>query len=300
MFALMTVPETTTSPRRNSAGLRRDLELLEVLGAPESENNGGLGVVRLAELVGRDKGQVSRTLATLADIGLVARDPQTLAYRLGYQLYALAARTLESRLVREAAPYLRRVVTATHETAHLCVLRGENVLTLTSELSEYAFRGIGWEGVSVAAWRTSSGRVLVSDWGDEDLRRWYELHGKDRLVLGQTSPVTNPRTPRRALDSGPRLPDPVVVEGTPLITDFASLLREVKHIRARGFATVDEEFEMGVVGVSAPVYDFRGSIIAALNVSAPKTRLGAHLDQVGALTAKIAAELSAQLGAPMT
>ncbi len=241
--------------------------------------------MRIAELAGRDKGQVSRTLATLADAGLVARDSQSLTYRLGYQLYALAARTLESRLVREAAPFLRRVVTATHETVHLCVLRGENVLTLASELSEYAFRGIGWEGVSVAAWRTSSGRVLISDWHEDDLRRWYDLHGHDRPVTGPVSPVRQAEA-----FAAP------TVEGTPMITDFASLLHEVARIRQRGFATVDEEFELGVVGASAPVYDFRGNIVAAINLSAPKVRLGPHLDEVGGLLARVAGELSTHLG----
>lgn len=272
------------APRRNAAGLRRDLEILELLGSPEAEQNGGLGVVRLAELVDRDKGQVSRTLATLAEAGLVTRDPQTLGYRLGYRLYALAARTLEARLVRESAPFLRRVVTATHETAHLCVLRGDSVLTLSSELSEYAFRGIAWEGVSVAAWRTSSGRVLISDWDEADLRRWYEVHGHDRTVLGPVSPL--------AEASG----GPAAVEGRPAITDVSSLLAEVRRIRKRGFAVVDEEFEMGVVGASAPVYDFRGRIVAAINVSAPKARVGRYLNEVGVLVAEVAAELSQQLG----
>ena len=277
--------EPSATPRRNSAGLRRDLEILETLATPEAETNGGLGVVRIAEQVGRDKGQVSRSLSTLLDAGLVARDPHTLTYRLGYQLYAMAARTLESRLVREAVPYLRKVVTATHETAHLCVLRGDNVLTLSSELSEYAFRGIGWEGVSVAAWRTSSGRVLVSDWGNEDLRRWYDLHGRDRPVISPLAPVMR----------GSRLPQPI--EGTPMIEDFAGFLAEVQRIRRRGYATVDEEFELGVVGASAPVFDFRAQIVAAINVSAPKTRVGGHLDEVGMLVARVARELSVQLGA---
>lgn len=276
---------TATTQRRNSAGLRRDLDLLEVLGSPEAESNNGLGVVRIADLTGRDKGQVSRTLATLAEAGLVARDPSTQSYRLGYQLYALAARTLESRLVREAAPFLRRIVIATHETAHLCVLRGDNVLTLTSELSEYAFRGVGWEGVSAAAWRTSSGRVLISDRSEEDLRRWYDLHGRDRPVTGPLSPVMQ--------EAGAALPQ----EGTPLFTEFSGLLGEIQRIRTRGFATVDEEFELGVVGASAPVYDFRGSIAAAINVSAPKSRVGSHLNEMGVLIARVSDELSRHLGA---
>ena len=286
MTTAAATPQKT--PRRNSAGLRRDLELLEVLGSAESVAAGGLGVNRLAQLVGRDKGQVSRTLATLADSGLAARDQSTLNYRLGYQLYALAARTLESRLVREATPYLRRVVTALHETTHLCVFRSGSVLTLTSETSEYAFRGLGWEGVSVAAWQTSAGRVLISDWNDADLRRWYEAHGNDAAVTGPVAPelVQTGNLPIVS-DAGLRR----------VVTDADTFLTEIHRIRTHGYATVDEEFERGVVGVSAPVYDFRHNIIAAINVSAPKTRLGGHLEQAGRVAARVAAELSTQLGA---
>ncbi|WP_022884591.1 IclR family transcriptional regulator [Glaciibacter superstes] len=279
---------TPPRPRRNSAGLRRDLELLEVLGSLESESAGGLGVVRVAELAGRDKGVVSRTLATLAEAGLVSRDPVTQNYQLGYQLYALAARTLESRLVRAAAPYLRRVVTATHETTNLCVLRGGNVLTLATETSEYAYRGVGWEGVSTAAWHTSSGRVLISDWAEDELRGWYEVHGRDTAVTSRFAPVV--------ADIGGVASTPPA-QGVSRVTDFESLKREILRIRTKGYATVDEEFEKGVVGVSAPVFDFRRSIVAAINVSAPKPRLGGHLDEAGALAARVAAELSVQLGA---
>lgn len=277
-----------TGARRNSAGLRRDFRLLEALGSAEAEAAGGLGVVRVAELVGRDKGIVSRTLATLAEVGMVSRDPVTQNYRLGYQLYALAARTLEAELVRASVPHLRRVVTATRETANLCVLRGGNVLTLSSEMSEYAFRGVGWEGVSTAAWQTSSGRVLVSDWADDDLRRWYDVHGNDTAVLRPFATFANPAGGLESLP--PR-------QGRPRITDFAGFRAEMIKIRAYGYATVDEEFEKGLVGVSAPVFDFRQNIVAAINVSGPKPRLGAHLEEVGALTARIARELSAELGA---
>jgi DNA-binding IclR family transcriptional regulator len=278
-----------SSPRRNSAGLRRDLELLEVLAAEEARSaSGGLGVVRLAELVGRDKGQVSRTLATLADAGLVARDPQTLGYTLGYQLYALAARTSEARMVRLSAPFLRRLVAATHETTHLCVLRGGNVLTLSSELSEHSFRGLGWQGVSTAAWRTSSGRVLVSGWSERELAEWYDLHGRDE-------PVIRP-APDLARDDA--LPQPVAPPGKLRVTDFPSLMAEIELIRQRGYAMVDEEFEADVVGVSAPIFDFSGAIVAAINIAAPKARLGPHLEEAGKLTARVAAELSAVLGRP--
>ncbi|QYM76612.1 IclR family transcriptional regulator [Leucobacter luti] len=270
--------------RRNASGLRRDFALLEVLAGSAARASGGLGVLRIAELTGRDKAQVSRTLATMAEIGLVERDPDTLSYRLGHQLYALAARTSEARLVHEAAPALRACVAGTHETTHLCVLRGGSVLTLASELSEHAFRGLGWQGVSTSAWRTSSGRVLISGWSEAELRAWYRDHAAD-------DPVVNSRP---AISAGSVLP-PVPAAGKALVHDIDSLLAEIARIRERGYSSVDEEFEAGVVGVSAPVIDQRGAIIAALNVSAPKARLGQHLDAAGRYVAGIARELSAQL-----
>ncbi|MGG7465466.1 IclR family transcriptional regulator [Plantibacter sp. YIM 135347] len=275
-------------PRRNSAGLRRDLELLQVLGSPEAEQQDGLGVVRVAELVGRDKGIVSRSLATLAEAGLVDRDSVTHNYRLGYQLYALAARTLESRLVRQARSSLRKVVTATHETAHLCVLRGGSVLTLASEMSDYAYRGIGWEGVATAAWQTSSGRALISEWPEDDLREWYATHGHDNPVTGPAAAVVQGEMPSLT---------PTPARDKLIVTDFASLQAELARIRERGYAMVDEEFELGVVGVSAPIHDFRGRVVGAINVSAPKVRLGGQLNALGSLVARVAGELSQELGA---
>lgn len=279
----------SAAPRRNSAGLQRDLELLELLASPESVSAGGLGVSRVAALADRDKAVVSRTLATLAEAGLIERDPDTLLYRLGHQLYALAARTREAQLVTRALPFLRRVVRATHETTHLCVLRSGTVLTLVSEMSEYAFRGVGWEGVSTAAWNTSAGRVLVSGWTEQNLREWYEVHGHDRAITSPSSPVASAFGASSPADPVP---------GASLVTDVDAFLAEIARIRRQGYAKVDEEFEAGVVGVSAPVFDFRGTVIAAINVSAPKHRLGEHLDAAGRVVATIARELSEQLGAP--
>lgn len=282
----------TRVKRRNSAGLSRDLEVLEVLGTPEALRYHGLGVNRVAELTARDKGQISRTLATLADAGFVQRDRSTGRYRLGFQLYALASRTTEARLVEESARFLRKVVNLTHETTHLCVLRGGNVLTLKSEMSNHAFRGVGWEGVSVAALKTSSGRALISDWSEAEVAEWYAEHAGDSTIIRPTigAPVTQ---------SGS-------AEGVEAELSFArirsldALLVELAKIRAQGYATVDEEFEYGLVGASAAIRDQSNRIIGVINVSAPKTRIGPQLDQVGEIVRKIAAEFSAHLGATET
>ncbi|MBI5160937.1 MAG: IclR family transcriptional regulator [Micrococcales bacterium] len=277
----------STAPRRNSSGLARDIEILEVLGGPEATQNEGLGVIQVAQLTGRDKAVVSRSLATLADAGLLVRDEVTLGYRLGARLYALAARTSESRLVSASRSHLRRLALSTRETTHLCVLRGGNVLTVMSELSPHEFRTTGWEGVTTAAWRTPSGRVLLSDWDRASLSRWYDEHGRDVAIVGPTDPVMA-RTGFAVLRTPP--------EDKAVVTDFESLLDELARIRSRGYATLDEELELGVVGASAPVRDLTGRIIAAINVSAPKARIGERLDGLGRYVAVAAEELSRQLG----
>jgi DNA-binding IclR family transcriptional regulator len=277
-----------TEPRRNASGLARDIEILELLGGPEATQLRGLGVVRVSQLTGRDKAVVSRSLATLADAGLLDRDETTLTYRLGSRLYSLAARTSESRLVSESRSHLRRIALATRETTHLCVLRGGNVLTILSELSPHEFRTTGWEGVTTAAWRTPSGRVLLSDWDRTSLARWYDEHGRDLPIVGPTDPVMA-AAGFSVLSTPP--------EDKAIVSDFESLLEELARIRSRGFATLDEELELEVVGASAPVRDLNGRIVAAINVSAPKGRIGDRLEHLGHYVAAAAEDLSRQLGA---
>src|SRR3954468_984082 len=103
------------------------IDILTALGEPESAHTGGLGVVRVAELVGREKSQVSRALRTLADSGLVERDAATREYRLGWRPFALAARVGDQRLLPLGPPALHELVGALGETAHLTVLDGGEV-----------------------------------------------------------------------------------------------------------------------------------------------------------------------------
>jgi DNA-binding IclR family transcriptional regulator len=280
---------SAVSQRRNVSGLIRDLEVLEVLGSREAIDSVGLGVNRVAELSARDKGQISRTLATLADSGFVERDRESGKYSLGYQIYALAAKTSEANLVKQASKYLKQVVGLTHETAHLCVLRGGNVLTLKSELSPSAFRGVGWEGVSVAAAPTSSGRALLSDWSEPEVRRWYADHAGDTLVVRSENALPPGIAAMNSVDN----PIPLIKSK---VRNLEDLLNELTVVRRQGYALVDEEFEPGLVGASAPIRDATGLIVAVINVSAPKTRIGPHLRQVGEIVKQVSAAASAQLG----
>ena len=250
---------------RREVNLRKELAILIVLGREEAVENGGLGVVRIAELIGREKSQVSRALKMLAASGLVDRDPSTLHYRLGWRFFALAARAGEQRLLSVAPPLLERLMKSLGETAHLSVLQGVEVLTVLSKSPSHAVAAVGWSGRTVPIYCTSSGRTLLFDHDHEAL---YELlSGVEFRELG-------PNTVR----------------------NIGELHERLVAARAQGYALVDEEFEFGLVGAAAPVRDFKGQIVAALNVSAPKFRLGERLETAGQEVKRAADELSALLG----
>jgi|SRR5215211_581859 len=230
----------------NNATIGKALDVLLVLGEDEAAASGGLGVLRVAELLGREKSQVSRTLKALAARGFVDRDPDTLEYRLGLKLYALAARTGRSRLLALAPPLLRGLVNDVGETAHLSILDGDQVLTLLSERSPRLLQARDWSGRRVPADCTSSGRALLLD--------------EDRPTLGD------------------------------------DLYGRIGRARELGYVIVDGEFEPGLVGAAAPVRDFRGGIVAALNVSGPEFRLGDGLEAAAIEVKRVADELSTRLG----
>lgn len=244
------------------------MQVLLALGTDEAVATGGLGVTRIGALTGHEKSQVSRAIATLAEFGLVERVPGGRAYRLGWTCFALAARAGEPRLLEEAAPVLKRLVDEASETAHLSVLRGVQVLTLVSEFPPHAIAARGWAGRTVPAYCTSSGRALLLD---------HDRANLEKLFGGDTAFER----------SGPNCPP-----------DVDELERRVKRARQVGYTRADEEFEPGLVAVAAPIRDFTGRIVAAINVSAPKFRLGRRLDATGQLVREGANQVSAALGAP--
>lgn len=228
-------------------------------------------MVAVARAIGRDKAAVSRAMATLADAGALSRDAETGLYRIGHRVFAMAARSSDATLGRLARPYLRRVAAHSRETAHLCVLRGGIVLTTVTEMGPHEMHTARWEGYSTNPLRTPSGRVLISDWPKWELKQLWSEHAPQ---AAEAAPVHS---------TAPY--------------EFSTLLDQIEHIRRRGFAVSDEEFETGVVAASAPVRDHLDRVIAAINVSAPKGRVVGNLDRLGLYVAHIAAQCSTFLGA---
>ncbi len=57
------------------------------------------------------------------------------------------------------------------------------------------------------------------------------------------------------------------------LTQLTGLERELAKVRRDGFATDNEELELGVRCMAAGIYDDQGRLVAGLSISAPATRL---------------------------
>ena len=243
---------------------------------------------RVSELTGRDKGQISRVLGTLATTGLVDRDPKTRKYSLGHRFYSLSMRTREAHLALQAESRLSELVAQTQETAHLNVLRGGRVLTIKTIVAADAVRRSGWDGVLSNAGITASGRAMLAGLTDSEIELWWQEHALDdplpilSIDLPKPAEPINPKT-RRAKKPARSL------------RAFMALLQETRDL---GYALSDE-FQSGIVDAAAPVRDSSNLVVAALSVGASKDRIGDQTDQLGQLVSAAALRLSVDLGAPI-
>jgi len=250
----------------SSTSLTRAIAVLTVLGSPDTTRGDGIGVVQIARLIGREKTQVSRTLKTLAEAGFVIRDSDTLRYRLGWRMFTLAANAADQELLNLTPHVLRQLVACVRECAYLSVLEGCGALTLMSESPGWSIQAVPWVGQIVPLHCTSAGRALLFDHTDAEVKTLLE---RSDLTVG------GPNAPR----------------------DVDQVLSRLYQARQRDYAIVDEEFETGHVGVAAPVRDFRGRVVAAVNISAPKFRLGSRLPAAARETRSAADYLSHALTA---
>ncbi|MGI9156466.1 MAG: IclR family transcriptional regulator [Marmoricola sp.] len=241
--------------------------LLEVLSDSDTAARDGLTVVELSRVLGREKSVVSRRLKPLVELGIVERGVDG-RHRVGWRLFAVAARAGDQRLLLLAPPVMRRLTQLTQESVHLSVRRGAEVFTILTESPNRTVEAVGWIGRTSPVSSTSSGRVLLMDHTDEELTELL----RDRFERG----------------SGPNAP-----------RDVPDLIARVDLARRDGYALVLDEFGDDLAAAAAPVREASGRIIAALNVRAPSYRLEDDLVAVARKVKGAALHLSRALTKPV-
>ncbi|WP_433675054.1 IclR family transcriptional regulator [Microbacterium gorillae] len=258
----MSLPDDAISERTS---MGRGMDVISCLADMSAAGEQGVSVQDIARALERDRSQISRTLAALAEEQLVSRGSDG-RYRLAWSWYASAEQLVERRLRVEGRTILDELSESAGEACFLGVLEGDATVTIVESVPTAA-RLIGsWIGRAYPAFCSDAGQAVLWDASDDEVRGVFS------------------RTEFRS--AGPNA-----------ATSVDEFLRRLAASRERGYAIVAEEAEPGLYSVSAPVWDFRGEVIAGMQIVGERRRLEPRSPALGEACADAARRLSAMLGA---
>ena len=194
----------------------------------------------LAEITtasGLNKTTVFRILSTLQVAGYLKREPDTKRYRPGLKVLQLGFTAITSLEIRQIArPFLEQLSQQVCEAVSLSVLDGPDIVYVDRVRYQRIVGVILGMGSRLPAHCTSMGKAMMAYLPVEQLHQQLD---EAELI---------PRTSNSMVDRD-------VIEN------------ELLRVRAQGFATNDEELEMGLRAVAAPIWDNSNRVVAAINIS---------------------------------
>lgn len=219
--------------------VERILVLLQELAASGSS----LALSELSTRLALPPSTLHRMLATLARHGFVVQDSLTRRYRLGPAVLQLGdhyVRQLD--LNGLAGPEMRRLSALTGETVFLTVFEGGACICVDTAESPRPLRFFMRVGQRMPFHSAASAKAILA------FRDAAEI---DEALAHERYERFTPSTPR----------------------DAAAVRRDLEQIRAQGYAVCDEDMEIGVTALAAPIRDARGQVIASVTLVAPAERL---------------------------
>lgn len=228
----------TAKPKTRLSSVANAIRLIKAFSDEEYE----IGISNLGKQLALPKSTVHRLASTLIDAGLLEQNSDSGKYRLGLALFELGA------LVRrrmdfstEAKPQLMLLREKTGETVHLAILDHESIVYINYLESRQSIRMSSDVGLRKPAFCTAEGKALLA--------------------------FQPPEVVERLIDAGLHAVTPNT------IVDPAVLRKDLAAVRARGYAIDDEESDLGMRCIAAPVRDHTGNVIAATSVGGPAQRL---------------------------
>ncbi len=218
--------------------LQKAFKLLELFHDKIDE----LSATEITEKLKFNKTTVFRIISNLEEEGYLEKNPETGKYRLGMKLFFLGGLVKPYRHLKTVAkPLLRSLNQQSGETVHLAVLHKHQALYLDKIESTHTVRVVVSQiGQKLPAHCSGVGKVLLAYQPQEEVKEAVENTGL-----------------------------PAFTQNT--ITTWNQLKIELEKVRQQGYANDNEEIEMGLKCVAAPVF-LDGRVVAALSVSVPKDR----------------------------
>ena len=250
-----------------ASSIKSTVKTLRVLKLFSMEKN-VWSVQEIMQELGYHKSSVQRIVTTLEAEGFLSRVAEGKGlYRLGPVVLFLGNLAEVSTDLRSIAqPVMNRLVEMAQETAYLCVL--DECQSLYVEIVECSqpIRIIHTVGKRNPLHCTGVGKILLSGMTEE---------GIDRVISERGLKAYTRNT----------------------ISDRGLLLEEIERVKANGIAYDNEELDVGVRCVAAPIFNRDGNVAAALSISGPIQRFTLEkVPRIETMVKMAAAEISFKMG----
>jgi IclR family KDG regulon transcriptional repressor len=239
------------------------LDVLEQFSGDAEE----LGVTELSKRLKLHKNNVFRLLATLESRGYIEQNRATENYRLGIRCLQLGQSYVQHMgLLRQARPIMAELVRQARETTYLAVLRRMAVVPVEVIEADRPVRIVSQLGEALPLHCTAAGKAYLAFAPEDDLRG----------LLPDALPRFTDRT----------------------LTDRQALGQQLRAVAASGYAVDLGEHVEEIRAVAAPVRDYARSVVGAIAIAAPASRLTPERieKEVAPLVLKAGRELSSRLG----
>jgi IclR family transcriptional regulator, KDG regulon repressor len=264
--------DAKTGAQRTTTGLSaryrihvidRAAQILDCFGFEHQE----LSVSEIGAKTNLHRSTAHRILMALEYNDLIQQNPENGKYRLGIKLFRLGHQAVSHLNLREICrPFLTRIMNETKETVHLAVLDEDQVLYLDKVEGPHALRMPSRVGRRIPTYCTSLGKAMLSCLDDQQVKNIFR------------NQVLRPYTANT-------------------LKTASQLLYDLRMIRKRGYSIDNEEIEIGLRCVGAPIKDYTGAMVGAISAAAPSARLsGQKIHTVGRLVVTTAEEISEKLG----
>jgi IclR family transcriptional regulator, pca regulon regulatory protein len=230
-------PEGTQRVPEGMGGLAKGLAIIEAF----SPHRTRMTVSEAAQSSGTSRASARRCLLTLTELGYLEFDGKY--FRPQPRLLALSAAYSGTRsLPQIAQPFLNAARDELHESTSLAVLdRDAALFVARAEAERLVTAGISI-GTRIDLYCSATGRVLLSAWTVERLAAYL-----DRVKTRARTKYT--------------------------LVKKSALREAVRNVSVVGYATTDQELEVGLCSIAVPVVNSRGTLVAAMSASASSARV---------------------------
>lgn len=249
---------TGAEPKSRSTATSRNLSTMRVLRVLTAfacvERT--FGVSELSRQLGMTKNLVFRALSTLLEEGLVMRDASGNRYQLSYGIVGLLNHSIPPPDFRTLAePYILELRELAGQTVHLSVKIGDHATVIDGVEGTGPVLVRAKLGVPIPLHASPGSRAILASLSDEEIADYI----KRKSPLERFTEFT--------------------------LTEPAQLWKEVREVRARGYAIGLKDYNRGSNAVAFPICDSLGRPHGAINVGGPVSRF--TMEQTMALLPRI-------------